>query len=44
MIEHTIEEVEDINTEIDEFVAELSNKYKIIVNLNDLEWYFIDEI
>lgn len=43
MIEHTIEEVINIDNEIDEFIAELSDKYKIIVNLNDLEWYFIDE-
>lgn len=32
--------VEKIDSEIDEFFAELCEKYGIYVNLNDLEWDF----
>lgn len=43
MTKHTIDEIMQIDYEIDEFFAELAEKYKIVINLNDLEWSFEDE-
>lgn len=41
MSDETIDLIMEIDYKIDEFFAELAEKYNIEIKLNDLEWDFI---
>ena len=38
-----MDKITEIDSKIDEFFAELCEKYNITVNLNDLDWDFNEE-
>lgn len=41
-MENTIDIIMEIDSKIDEFFAELCEEYGIVVNLNDMDWEFIE--
>lgn len=41
-MENTIDIIMEIDSKIDEFFAELCEEYGIVVNMNDLNWDFIE--
>lgn len=41
-MDNTIDIIMEIDSKIDEFFAELCEEYGIVVNLNDMDWEFIE--
>ena len=41
-MENTIDIIMEIDNKIDEFFAELCEEYNIVVNMNDLDWEFME--